>query len=59
MDALSAMLIGIALFIVFVLLTAYFFKSYIIMNSMEKAAQSKSSAEDEDEPDHSGLKEQN
>ncbi|SFM76559.1 hypothetical protein [Methanolobus profundi] len=58
MDTLSAILIGIALFVAFVLFTAYFLKSYIVMNSMEKAAKSNGSADDEDASDPSGSKEQ-
>lgn len=57
MDALSAILIGIALFVAFVVLTAYFLKSYIVMNSIQSSNESDSSAENEDRPDHTGSKE--
>jgi uncharacterized membrane protein YciS (DUF1049 family) len=49
MDTLSAILIGIALFVAFVLLTAYFMKSTLYMNMQSKVEEENSESEkDED-----------
>ncbi len=48
MDLLTAILIGLAVFVVFVLLTAYFMKSILYMNKEENKAKLNSGIEDKD-----------
>ncbi|WMW21491.1 hypothetical protein RE476_08765 [Methanolobus mangrovi] len=49
MDLFSVILIAITLFVVFVLLTAYFLKSYIVMNSIDNKGEEDGSL-DKEEP---------
>lgn len=48
MDLLTASLIGLAVFVVFVLLTAYFMKSTLYMNKEESKAKLKNEIGDKD-----------
>jgi hypothetical protein len=49
MDALSVILTAIGLFVLFVLFTAYFLKSYLVMNSSGNAGKENGSL-NKDEP---------
>lgn len=57
MDTLSVILVAIALFAVFVLLTAYFLKSSIVMNSINKGTVDNSFKKEELSSDYPATEE--
>ncbi|WP_340820271.1 hypothetical protein [Methanolobus sp. WCC4] len=57
MDTLSVFLIAIGLFVLFVLFTAYFLKSYIVMNSADSEDREETSSEDVDPSEYSEMEE--